>query len=268
MYTGRERYSSPPVSLVAAEIRFGHEPALATEAGINTVMSRLRTHFPLLAREDVETLTMMPGSTEQERQSRWRATAETRDTSVSVTQESVVLETTTYEDGYEGLSVQLEAMCDALAGSLESARIWRMGLRYIDEIRLPGIVSRADQWSDWIAPPLVAANSIPGDANVIGFHGDIAWMTGEQRAVTMRWGTFDQATILADSMPLRRRQVSGDGPTFVLDIDSYWQPQVPPAFSSDTAMKAFEELHQPTGSAFQSCLTEKLRSEFRKERTN
>jgi uncharacterized protein (TIGR04255 family) len=159
-------------------------------------------------------------------------------------------------------------MCSALDDSLQGAHVWRFGLRYLDEIRLPGLVARAGDWSGWLAPHLTASSTAAGEAPVVGFHGDVAWMTGGDRAVTMRWGTFDQPTVLADTLPLIRDGHASSGPIFVLDIDSYWQPSAPPVYSSGSAIEVFDQLHNPTGQAFQSALTEQLRAEFRKERTS
>lgn len=265
MYEGRERYASAPVSLVVAEMRFGHEPVLASESGINDLLGHLREAFPLMAREDVETLTIVPGSTEQSRRSRWRASSSDRRASVTLSEESVVVESTAYKDGYEGFQQLLRTACQGLATSLERAHVWRYGLRYLDEIRLPGVVKRASEWSDWMAPQLTSTLNVAGGAEVVGFHGDLAWKTGTDRAVTMRWGTFDQGTVLADNVRLVR-EVSPEGPIFVLDIDSYWQPAAPPAFTPSAALATFSELHKPTGRAFQSCLTSQLREQFRKER--
>ena len=216
-----------------------------------------------MAREDVETLTIVPGSTEQHRRSRWRASSADRRASVSLSEESVVLETTAYRDGFEGFEVLLEATCKALSASLGRTHVWRFGLRYLDEVRLPGIVHAAADWSDWMAPHLTASVDVAADAELVGFHGDIAWKTGTDKAVTMRWGTFDQGSVLAEAMPLIR-DVSPEGPMFVLDIDSYWQPQTPERFTSAQALVTFRELHEPTGRAFQSSLTPQLREQFRK----
>lgn len=265
MYEGREHYVSAPVSLVVAEMRFGHEPLLASESGINDLLGRLRDAFPLMAREDVETLTMLPGSPEQHRRSRWRASASDRRTSVILSEDSVVLETTNYKDGYDGLEERLRAACDALASPLDRARVWRYGLRYLDEIRLPGTVTKPEDWSAWIAPHLTSAINLAGGADVVGYHGDIAWRTGSDRAVTMRWGTFDQGTVLAKDLPLVRDSNS-EGPIFVLDIDSYQQPETPVKFSAEGTLTTFRELHEPTGRAFQTCLTPSLREQFRRER--
>jgi len=38
LYEGREQYASAPVSLVVAEMRFGHEPVLGSETGINDLL--------------------------------------------------------------------------------------------------------------------------------------------------------------------------------------------------------------------------------------
>lgn len=264
VYERRELYPAPPVVLVAAEIRFGHEPYLSREGAIDALLGSLRSHFPLLAREEVQALTLGPNTADQRRQTNWRALAESRMESVTITSEALVIETTDYAGGFEDFTEIVRQACDAAESCLHDARIWRIGLRYIDEFSIPGVVKTHADWAAWLSPHLTAATQMAQSDAIRGFHGDAGWVTGDETGVTVRWGTFDEPTILAPNLPLSRRSPAIRGPIFVLDIDSFWEPAIPPRFTSQRATDWIQELHKPTGEIFQGALTDALRKRFRK----
>lgn len=197
-----------------------------------------------------------------------RFTNRARTWAVVATASSLVVETTEYRHWPEFQSV-LERALVACSGILNPEGVVRVGMRYIDEIRIP----TADDfhpivWSEWLAPSLFAPEMI--DMSAEGFQpltwtGAAQFDTGVDRQLVLRYGP-NNGYAVNPAGPLRRHNPPLPGPIFVLDFDSFWQPSEIPAFSPADLMTTCEELRNPMRTLFDRLIPEKLLDEvFRKE---
>jgi uncharacterized protein (TIGR04255 family) len=66
--------------------------------------------------------------------------------------------------------------------------------------------------------------------------------------------------------PLKRLRKPEPGPVFVLDFDSFWEPDTIPAFSAPDLLVACDELRAPARTLFDQLMTPRLVDRvFRKE---
>ena len=180
---------------------------------------------------------------------------------VLVTPSRVSVDTTQYVS-FDEFSGFLERVLDAVAARAMGRACGRLGLRYVDEIRVPGTESgNVDQWRGWIDDGLLPAAALrPSDrrrelAGVIDDAGDdgfgvrFTWHTGNGHAVQ-------------PSGPLIVPNPSEPGPYFALDTDSYWtaKPGTGILGLGDPALlQRVRHLHEPVQALFEMSLTDQLR---------
>jgi uncharacterized protein (TIGR04255 family) len=259
----REIYPTAPVRLVAFELRMPHVPEFAHNERATSVYDRLRDQLPILAPG--------PGSVRFESSgggasfsSPLRMLDRRRMLSVMIAQHAIVVETTNY--------VRFEAFRDVVASALAAASeaaklpgIERVGLRYIDEIRVPGIATPAD-WEGFINSALLGPLALEGEFAPEQFEAIIIYPTGRNRQANVRYGALE-GRVVEGNGPLRL-PFEADGPYFLLDIDSFWSApaeEVPP-FSVDRVLDICASLRRPVRALFEAAITDRLRDEvLRKE---
>lgn len=190
-----------------------------------------------------------------------------RTLAVAVTEQSMTIETTRYRH-YPTFREVVERATDAAAQVLAPDGIARVGMRYIDEIRVPGL-SEDDPsaWRDWVElsllAPQLAAMSEAGFASV-GWEGAAQYQTGSDQKLVLRYGPRTGYAVNPHG-PLKRPSVPPPGPLFVLDFDCYWEPADIPQFDRETIMSTCDQLRRPIRALFDLLMTDKLYQEFVKE---
>jgi uncharacterized protein (TIGR04255 family) len=275
--TDREVYPNAPLVLVAAEVR--HPPATdpLTRAQLTALKRALSAHLPL-SRPAVRTnVTAVAGAQTQVTHSTApRFTSRDRTTSVTYLPEAIVVETTNYkqfERLLELITLTVDARLDA--GPLDGLE--RVGLRYIDEIRVPELTDESSAWAQWVHASLLGPTSVSTKLGLQAAHWQgLTVFTGDQGAVdgtlampgagdgdtlVLRYGPGD-GYALDPGGELKRRSVPPPGPFFLLDIDSFWTPagEVPPA-DRDEILAHSTRLHAPVRTLFESLITGRLRKE-------
>lgn len=197
--------------------------------------------------------------TTQMKVTRW--SSRDRRTVLTIRADTLSLETTLYYR-YASIKQLLEHALRALADTVDVAGVTRIGLRYIDEIRVPSENdSGLPKWDEWVDASLLGPSGVD-----VGY--DLAFAANEGTAVfsgkneerlVLRYGAQD--TYVVGSTPQLRRPLPSPGPLFKLDIDSYWEPDDVPEFDPDTILKISDELHGPVRSIFEGSITDKLRDE-------
>ena len=135
--------------------RLRHPAALPlTDSARAQLKTRLAPLFPLA--KPVQTMSMMPGQATVSAGARFM----TRDRTSSVTfrDDVIVVETTKYERR----SVLRDMLREAILARQEAAPVdgvERLGIRYVNEIRVPGVEFPRD-WAAWIAPALTSPLSL------------------------------------------------------------------------------------------------------------
>ncbi len=160
-----------------------------------------------------------------------------------------------------------EEIASCVANAIEAAGSAvgseRIGLRYIDEVRVDGVDSAEDWFPDTreARPPLLSASigrTRKGNQSLVDYD------RGENFRVTMRAGALEGRTV-DPAGPLRVRNEQS-GHYFLLDIDSYWlhpRDEPIPEFDVTRIMEITKELRGPVRELFEVSVTDELRDIFR-----
>lgn len=187
-----------------------------------------------------------------------------RSTAVALTASTVSVETTDYERWPAFRSVLATAV-SAAGELLRPSGVKRIGLRYIDEIRIPGI-DQPTEWAQWldpaIMPPAPTAMSDAGD-RLLNWNGAALYTIGEDRSLYLRYGPqpAQPGFVVNPEGPLRRPGSRPQGPFFLLDFDSFWQPPTIPNWATDGVMQVADQLRRPVRALFDDLITERLETE-------
>lgn len=264
----REIYPSAPIRYVACEIRYPYSLPLTTDVALLGLHSILASAFPLVEPGTEATIVMGPSGGIPAAETRTvRFLARERQRAVYVTPTQSLVETTNYVR-YEDFRSDIALAVAALSG-LDSAPagIGRIGLRYIDEIRVPMPIERPRDWRGLIDDRLLAPLGLeangrdPEDAQ-----GLVRFELGERRGVVMRFGPRTGRAV--GDAPLTLRGPVLDGPFFLVDIDSFWTaPEPLPSFDIDSILSVCDELHRPVRDLFESAITDRLRDEVLRRST-
>ena len=137
--------------------------------------------------------------------------------------------------------------------------IVRVGLRYINEVCVPG---QPPQWDEWLDSSLMAPE-LPPDLALTEWTGVAHYQIAAEQFLVLRYGP-STGPVVSPEGPLRRSRVP-EGPIFLLDFDSFWQPDTIPEFTGDRIGEVADELHSPLRGLFDSLCKPGLLEVFRKD---
>lgn len=260
-------YRNPPLALVVCEIRFPEIEGVS-EAAKRSMRDVVRDRLPLIENltEDVVEFRVGPdaaGVPTTSRQHVPRLTTRDRTSALVVNPSRMVVETTVYPS-YDDFRDLLARSVDAVASVLEPDGVLRIGLRYIDEIRVPAVDATPGNWTGYIDDALLATVSeefltATGLTPEL-WQGVVRYSTGHDSALTVRYGPG--AGHAVPPGPTRRRDLPPPGPFFLLDSDSFWEANSEvPEFDPEPIMALCDRLHPPTRAIFEAVSTDKLRNE-------
>lgn len=254
----REIYPNAPISLVIAEIRHPVMGEIST-AELSGFKSALDSLFPVVRWEENMDFEFPSGRRTVERFPRFVSRDLHR--SVTVQSEAVVVESTVYE-GWEDFRNLVETVIRAHHRVKPLEGLDRIGLRYIDEIRVPGEQDPID-WADWVDADLVGPRQIEKvlDAPIVQTQGTAITQVTPNISYTVRYGAAEGQAVVSKDNLVRPEEPSGK--YFLLDLDGAWLPSRPsvPEFQIDKTCNTLDKLHQPIRSLFESLITDKLRDE-------
>lgn len=268
MYEGREVFSSTPLEYVVGEIKFPFAPQLGKDAAFEPLSASLHPFFPLLDREDrSQGVTISPGGMKRiDAHVLWRFSNRKRTTSIAITPTSLAVETTHYEE-YQQFRTSLSLGLQAVAALNAIMGIERVGLRYINELRIPRQVHSPADWRGYVNKELLSSLSVLDGFAPISLESAIRLTTGPQRELTMKYASLTGSGVVGGG-PLIRRSQPAEGPFFVLDIDSYWsgEGEEVPDFVAEQVLETFDTLHEPVGVLFLRLITEQFKTEVARRR--
>ncbi|MGO9873302.1 MAG: TIGR04255 family protein [Acidimicrobiia bacterium] len=196
-----------------------------------------------------------------------RFTVRDRTSAVVLTSNSVTIQTTRYP-GWPDFRTVLERVLHATRDLAEPDGVARVGMRFVDEIRVPEVGENVDQWAPWLSSeilaPAMTAMSKAG-CSPVTWTGVAQFGLGDAKQLVLRYGPQNGYAV-SPIGPLRRLNPPAPGPLFLLDFDSFWEPASIPLFDVDALLSVCDTLRAPTRSLFDLLVTEKLVNEvFRKE---
>jgi len=266
-YAHREVFPSSPLALVAAEVRLSDSARLRQPEVIDAISIALEPMLPVQDQFQQADFEVRPGAAPQIRQTPGRTFKNTSSTTVAtLTSDRLSLETTAYSH-FSEFREQLLTCCRALVEAGVTPAIRRIGLRYIDEIRLPeaGIANVRD-WARWIDPSLLGQLALgPSDAEVLQAEGAVVYRLGQDRGLNFRFAALPQGAVVSPAA-LVRAPFDQNLPFFVLDLDGYKDFSGPDAtlFSVDAVASTLDAVHGPSGATFQASITDDARTMFRR----
>jgi uncharacterized protein (TIGR04255 family) len=257
----REIYPNAPVVLVAVEARHP-ESALLSPGEQGEIKRLLAATFPLpqpLQNTRVSATAGAPPTIENELIPRFA----TRDQTTAVTfgAQAVSVETTKHE-GFDHL-------CDLIRVSVEARQkvapvdgLMRLGLRYIDEVRVPDICEGDAGWGEWVDASLIGPAVLGARLGLVPeqWQGATVFGRGSGRQMTVRYGPREGFAVMPGG--LLQRPAPPPGMFFLLDIDSYWiATGEVPEFTAEAIVELCSDLHEPVSRLFESLITDRLRTE-------
>lgn len=262
-----EVYPSAPLRFVALEIRYGHVPELAAPGGRAEAAKKLRTEFPLAqTTTDLELELPRPGSQPQPPQPREKLLLmnRSRTRSISISAEMVAVNTSAFVDFDEFLATVEQAL-DAIAfAGITTLR--RIGVRYVDEVRVPGVESASD-WGAYIDSKLLGPLDFASPWHVDFSECFVGFKREDGVHVALRFGHRKDPAVNPNG-PLRLTPAP-DSPFFLLDTDSFWQTGDDEVhdFDAAAALAQSRQLDEFALEIFEKAITDELRNKvLRKER--
>lgn len=264
-YALREVFPKAPLEFVACEIRVPIAPKLVREDTFEALTDELADVLPIPDQEQVQTLAIIAGrdgGVETER--RYRFLNRERTASAVVSRNAITVETTDYQEFSDFRSLVLR-VADAVAATTKIVGIERVGLRYIDEVRVRDEITDASGWRSWLSDEVLGVLSVGEGYQTDGFQ-TVLRLTGEDSTgVVLRYAAMVGDGVVGDG-PLRRRAPAAIGPFFVIDTDSYRTSPGPymEDFEHDRIADVLDLIHRPAGMLFHRAITDRLREEFRR----
>ena len=184
----------------------------------------------------------------------------------------MVLETTDYRGWEKHFSPLVGEVVSALERVCRPDGVLRIGLRYIDEIRVPGIDTAPGDWRGYIDEHLLAAadpDFIPANLQPSVWQEIVQYRSTAGATLTVRYGPQEEYAVDPRG-PTRRKDPPRAGLFFLLDSDSCWlSDEEVPEFETDWILECFDLLHEPVREFFKIAVTDKLRDEvFNQPRGN
>jgi uncharacterized protein (TIGR04255 family) len=264
VYPNREVFPESPLALVAAEIRFTDAARLRQQQTKDEVTIALEDRFPFAEPLQQTDFNLMPAGPPQVQQRVGVVLKNSSSTeALTILSESLTYETTAYLS-FDQLLDAVCAACNALVAAKVRPAVQRIGLRYVDEVRVSEPITDVRQWGKWIDHQLIGQLAVgPVDVPVSMTQSFSTFDLGEGRGFNFRSAALNQGPIVVPQF-LKRPPIQS-GPFFVLDFDGFHDftggEAVP--LSSGVVRETLSAVHIPCGTAFQRSITDEARFLFR-----
>lgn len=248
----REVFANSPLAFVVCEIRFPQAPRLASDEAFIALTDAFASTLVIPEEEGADN-----GA-----ERRFRFLDRRRRLSVAVARDALSVETTDYTEWNDFKPFVLETV-DVVASTARVAGVERIGLRYINEIRVPEQITDVTQWKRWISDEMLGpVGGIPGYSPA-GFQAMTQLTRGDSH-LHVRCAALVGSGVVADQ-PLKRRTPVAEGPFFVIDTDSYTETPGYDmgAFATRELDPALDDLHEPLEALFHRAISDDLREVFR-----
>lgn len=264
-YPRREVFPSAPLEFVACEIRVPTAPKLVRNDTFEALTDALRDDFPIPDEEQIQTFPVIggkDGGVETER--RYRFLSRERTASAVVARNAITVETTDYQE-FDDFRALVLTVADAVATTTNIVGIERIGLRYIDEVRVPDEIRDASDWRGWISDDVIGVLDVTDGYTPDALQTVLRLVGEDSTGVVLRYAAMVGDGVVGDG-PLRRRAPAASGPFFVIDTDSFRTSTGPAMedFDHERIASILDLIHEPVGTLFHRAITDRLREEFRR----
>ncbi len=265
MHPDHEHFAVPPVALVTAELRFTDSPRLRQQDTLDAIAIACEHRFPIA--EPITGMAVEPtglGAAPQlvARQSVILRNADSTE-ALTLTSNSLTYETTAYRD-FDDLAGVVNDACRTLITAGVAPALTRVGLRYINEVRVREPVSEVRAWSDWIDPRVLGTLSVaPEGVPVRALQAAVSFDLGNGGGLQIGYAAVPQGSVV--NHRFLKRPPFEQRPFFAMDFDGFCDFSADPAkfLDPDLVARVLRGVHAPIGEAFQRSLTDNSRSLFR-----
>ena len=265
--TATPPFRNPPLALTVLEIRYPELAGGFEEEMLHVVRRAVRDCLPVLEPQTEEQFEVTPGAPvpmSVQRRTFLRFGSRDRTTALLVKQDALAVETTAYAGWSQSFRPLVAKATRALRDANPPDGVRRIGLRYIDEIRVPGVGKEFGDWKDYINDHLLAAANpelVPSGMQAQQWQGVVQYRTSPSSALTVRYGP-QHGHAVDSGGSTRRKAPPPPGPFFLLDSDSYWSDEEEvPEYDPEWIMERCDQLHAPASEFFTIAVTDKLRDE-------
>jgi uncharacterized protein (TIGR04255 family) len=263
-YANREVFVHAPLAIVTAEVQLNYEPRINDEATRARFAEEIRPLLPVLERQTVNAFTLQPAEVLQ-KESIQQIRATSLDKSITAilhqTSLSISMDGKSYS-GFSSFTPLFDAALAALTNTIDSVVVKRVGLRYIDEVRVDSPPEHTGGWSPWINSALLAPVMAYGESKAEVLRGNVIYNPGDDRKVIFNWGEFVGSGVVGPDVPFHNATLA-PSKLFLLDVDSAWEPSDFVLLDREAISKIMDRLHDPIGEIFQWSVTEQAREVFR-----
>lgn len=261
-----------PLAFVAAEVRTSYTPALVVDETVAALAAALPA-LPVPHREQRHSL-LINGAPMGAPEVAVRLLSRDSMTSLTITTTTLTLETTSYQ-GVAAFSALFSECMRAVASAAEPSAVERVGLRYVNELRVLEPIEGVESWGEYVCSDLLGPARGVGavlretgraEASAAALQTVVAFELGNDCALTARFNPLSGPPVIGSS-PLRRPQVPAHGPFFVVDLDAYWPSGAAGGagsgepFDPEALLKGVTTLHAPIEATFLWATTEKFRKD-------
>jgi uncharacterized protein (TIGR04255 family) len=267
--TNVRKYPHAPVAIAVLEIRHPTSDFLS-RGDLAGIKQKLEHIAPLQKAEDVAEFQMVvnggnPPFSSSRNVTVHRFSSRDKRSSITYSNETIVIETTDYVN-WGWFRSFAEAAVSTRQEIAPVDGLERIGLRYIDEIRVPASLG-AVNWGEWVAPALLAPEFEYPVAVLkpLQQQAVVQYATEtEGDTLTLRYGAVNGPPAVMGGPNLVRADLPEPGPYFLIDTDSAWtlpQGMSVPEMSLNTVVELANRLHAPAEAIFEGLITDRLRSE-------
>lgn len=257
-------YPHAPVALALLQVRHPAAPELST-LQLGEIKAALSQLAPIHRTEIQQQLLPFVSPEAQRPVIQPKFLSRDQRTAITFAQDAITIETTAYP-GWEEFR---EIVQTALAVRQEVAPadgIERIGLRYVDEIRVPAdSPGGSPDWSEWLKPGLLGpvAELAEFKFRPMQQQNVLVSETGSPgETLTLRYGAINGPPVVSSGPGLARADAPRPGHYFLIDLDGAWtlpEGTAVPELDLAWALSVAERLHAPIKDVFESVITEKLR---------
>jgi uncharacterized protein (TIGR04255 family) len=249
--TPRYRLARPPLVQALGQVRYPVRARLQTLEGVAPVQERLEEHFPYMAEEQVQQVSLLmgptgPPSAEAQAERTWRFTDDVG-WSLALSAHTATLAVGPEYGDFNEFSSRFRAILDALREGAGVGRCDRLGLRYVDIAETPP--GEPEAWRGWFRPELTgwpATDIIASDSRLITSitqtqiaatsAGELAGPPAEIQGV-VRHGYVPPNTIVPGIAP----NAAPQSPAYLIDTDVF--VEAPQTFDPDELARQLTLFH-------------------------
>lgn len=254
----RKVYDSPPLVLVLCQIRFTRKLKISDDAAVAPFQDAIELLYPKVDRVNQHSAQIQLsgagpiGVQSASSSPLWQFTDQNGDWTVSLSQESVSLETRSYAH-FEEFVDRLRSVAQALILTIRPTFGTRIGLRYIDEIRVAG-----NDWSTAINPKLLGILSEPSFRENCSQSFSFLNLEAGDAKINIQYGQFPNGTTVVP----KPGTDTEEGPFYLLDIDMSQEFVSPSLLAMNEApiIDFVEKFHSTISSLFRWLTTDEYRA--------